>query len=167
MNRQLLALISLLMGLQVAILVAPVCAVAGDEAPTPEAIEFFEKKIRPVLVSRCYECHSSASKKLKGGLLLDSREGLLKGGDSGPALVVGDAAKSLLIKAVQQTDPDLQMPPKPQEKLSAAQIADLEAWIKMGAPDPRKPPAKGTLVTPQKRQVAGWSTPAWDSGAPQ
>ena len=147
MNRQLLALISLLMGLQVAILVAPVCAVAGDEAPTPEAIEFFEKKIRPVLVSRCYECHSSASKKLKGGLLLDSREGLLRGGDSGTALVIGDVDKSLLIKAVRQTDPDLQMPPKPQENLSAAQIADLEAWVKMGAPDPRKPPAKGTLVT--------------------
>jgi hypothetical protein len=73
---------------------------------------------------------------VKGGLLLDTREGTLKGGDSGPVIVPGDAEKSLLIKAVRYSDPDLQMPPKG-EKLTDAQIADLVAWVKMGAPDPR------------------------------
>jgi hypothetical protein len=94
----------------------------------------FESKIRPILVERCYECHS-AEKKQKGGLLLDTKEGMLKGGDTGPALVAGDPAKSLLITAVKWTDKDLQMPPKKQ--LTEEQIADLEAWVKMGAPDPR------------------------------
>src|SRR5688572_20853772 len=114
-------------------------ALAGAERATPassEGIEFFEKKVRPVLVEHCYECHGSTSKKIKGGLLLDTREGVLKGGDNGPAIVPGDPEKSLLIKAVRYTDPDLQMPPK-DKKLSDAQIADLEAWVKMCAPDPR------------------------------
>ncbi|MSU78499.1 MAG: DUF1553 domain-containing protein [Gemmataceae bacterium] len=108
-------------------------AVAGEPA---DAIAFFEKKIRPVLVNHCYECHSTASKKSKGGLRLDTRDGLLKGGATGPALVVGDAEKSLLILAIRHTNKELQMPPK--QKLTDAQIADLAAWIKMGAPDPRK-----------------------------
>ena len=112
-------------------------AFAGDATtPSPEAVEFFEKKVRPVLVQNCYECHSVQSKKKKGGLLVDSRDGLMRGGDSGPALVPGDPEKSLLIKAVRHTDKDLQMPPK--QKLSAGQIADLATWVKMGAPDPRK-----------------------------
>jgi len=101
---------------------------------TPAQTDFFEKKIRPLLAERCYECHS-AEKKQKGNLLLDTKEGTLKGGDTGLALVAGDPEKSLLIKAVKWTDKDLQMPPKKQ--LNAAQIADLETWVKMGAPDPR------------------------------
>ena len=106
-------------------------------ADTPaEAVEFFEAKIRPILVGHCYECHSRASKKSHGGLFLDSREGLLKGGDSGPAIAPGDSAKSLLLRAVRHTDKDLQMPPK--QKLSDVQIADLETWVKQGAIDPRK-----------------------------
>ena len=109
-----------------------------------DAIAFFEKKIRPVLVSQCYECHSTASKKSKGGLRLDTREGLLKGGASGPAIVVGDAEKSLLIRAVRHTDKELQMPPK--TKITDAQIADLVAWVKMGAHDPRKGTAGKPLV---------------------
>lgn len=108
-------------------------ALASD-APA-EAVEFFENKIRPIFVGHCYECHSIEKKKRKGGLLLDSRDALLKGGDSGPALVPGDPEKSLLIMAVRQTDKDLRMPPK--QKLSGTQIADLEAWVKMGAFDPR------------------------------
>ena len=103
--------------------------------PTPDGIDFFERKIRPILVERCYECHSTAAKKAEGGLLLDSRAGLLAGGDSGPAITVGDADKSLLIVAVRQTDKDLKMPPE--DKLSASQLADLAAWVTMGAPDPR------------------------------
>jgi len=98
-------------------------------------IEFFEKKIRPVLVEHCYECHATSAKKVRGDLLLDSRDGVRKGGESGPALVPGDPDKSLLIKAVRYTDAATKMPKK--GKLPAAVIADLEAWVKMGAPDPR------------------------------
>src|SRR2546426_2842813 len=101
-----------------------------------EDFEFFEKKIRPILVENCYKCHSAQSEKVKGGFLLDTREGVLKGGETGPAIVPGDPEKSLLIKAVRYTDKDLQMPPK-DKKLPDAQIADLAAWVKMGAPDPR------------------------------
>src|SRR5215510_14999223 len=70
-------------------------------APEPErgGVDFFEKKIRPVFVEHCYQCHSKDAEKVKGGLLLDTREGLLKGGDSGPAIAAGDPEKSLLIKA--------------------------------------------------------------------
>jgi hypothetical protein len=109
-------------------------ALAGD--PTPAQLQFFENRIRPVLADNCYKCHSQRSEKLKGGLLVDSREGLLKGGDTGPAIVPGDPEKSLLIKAVRYTDPDLQMPPKG-NKLSDTAVADLVNWVKMGAPDPR------------------------------
>src|SRR5580704_1105111 len=101
---------------------------------TPRAaaddFEFFEKHVRPVLVDNCYKCHSATSEKLKGGLLLDTRDGMLKGGDTGPCLVPGDPEKSLLIKAVRYTDKDLQMPPK-DKRLSDGKIADLVAWVKM------------------------------------
>ena len=88
-------------------------ALAASPLPASnrEALEFFEAKIRPLLVERCYECHSAESKKLKGGLRLDSRAGLAKGGDSGPAITPGKPDQSLLIKAVRYADPDLQMPP--------------------------------------------------------
>ncbi len=101
----------------------------------PEGIEFFEKKIRPLLVEKCYECHAETSKRLKGGLRLDSKAATLKGGDTGPALVPGDPDKSLFLKAIRQKDDELKMPPK--GRLSDEQIADVEAWIKRGAPDPR------------------------------
>ncbi|MDQ6632767.1 MAG: DUF1549 domain-containing protein, partial [Verrucomicrobiota bacterium] len=100
-----------------------------------EGFDFFEKNIRPVLNDRCYKCHSSQSKKVKGGLLLDSPKTMLQGGETGPAIVPFQPEKSLLLKAIQWSDPDLQMPPK--EKLSSAQIKNFETWIKMGAPDPR------------------------------
>jgi hypothetical protein len=106
----------------------------GAPPLSAEQVEFFEKKIRPIFVERCYKCHSAAAEKVKGGLLLDSREGLLKGGDSGPAIVPGEPEKSVLIKALRQTD-ELRMPMK--EKLPDDQIADFVAWVKMGAPDPR------------------------------
>jgi hypothetical protein len=110
-------------------------------------IEFFEKRIRPLLVEHCYECHSTGAKKVRGGLLLDSRPALQKGGESGPAVVPGHADKSLLIKAVRFGDDNLKMPPK--GKLPAAAIADLEAWIAMGSPDPRD---KATALAP----AANW-----------
>lgn len=99
-----------------------------------DGAEFFEKRVRPLLMDKCLECHS-ADKKVKGGLRLDLREGWAVGGDSGPALVPGKPEESLLIKAVHWKDSDFQMPPK--NKLSDAEIATLEQWIRMGAPDPR------------------------------
>ena len=97
-------------------------------------VDFFEKKVRPILVERCYDCHS-VEKNVKGGLLLDTAEGWRKGGDTGPAIVPGDVEKSLLITGVRYHDTDFQMPPK--NKLPEAEIAALEQWVKMGAPDPR------------------------------
>ncbi|MDB6041164.1 MAG: hypothetical protein JWM99_5005 [Verrucomicrobiales bacterium] len=101
-----------------------------------QSSDFFEEKIRPILSDNCYKCHSATSEKLKGGLLLDTREGLLKGGDTGPAIVAGNPEQSLLIRAVRYTDKDLQMPPG-DKPLATDQIKDLETWVKMGAPDPR------------------------------
>lgn len=120
----------------IAALFVPMVLLQAAE-PTAEQTEFFEKKIRGVLVERCYKCHSQESEKVKGGLLLDSRAGMLKGGDNGPVIVPGDPDRSLLIKAVRYADEDLQMPPK-NKKLPDQEIADLEAWVKMGAPDPRQ-----------------------------
>src|SRR5688572_29563705 len=80
----------------------------------PKGIEFFESKIRPVLVEHCYQCHSAEAltkKKLRGGLLLDTREGLLKGGDTGPALVPGKSKESLILQSLRHSG-DLKMPPK-------------------------------------------------------
>ena len=106
---------------------------AGDS--NPDGIAWFEKRIRPVLVDKCYKCHSQQSDKVKGGLLLDTRAHLLKGGESGPALLAGEPDKSLLIKAIRYHDQDLQMPPK--DRLTDQEIVDFETWVKMGAPDPR------------------------------
>lgn len=125
-----------------AVLAAALCAsgfiaaARAAAAPSREGVEFFEKQIRPLLAERCYECHGADSKKRKGGLRLDSREGVLAGGHSGPALVPGKPDSSLLIKAVRYSDDDLQMPPK--HKLPDEAIAALEQWVNMGAPDPRE-----------------------------
>src|SRR5207247_1527829 len=109
--------------------------VAGNaRAADAAGVAFFEQNVRPLLVARCYECHSREAKKLRGALYLDSQAGWQKGGDSGPAIVPGDPDKSLLVKAVRYAD-DLQMPPK--GKLSAKEIDLLTQWVKMGAPDPR------------------------------
>jgi len=104
-------------------------------------VSFFESKIRPVLVKQCYECHSVESGKSKGGLTLDTKQGIRSGGDTGPAVVPGDATKSLLISAIKHSDPDLEMPPK-KPRLADAVIADFEAWIKAGAADPRESATK-------------------------
>lgn len=103
---------------------------------TPADMAFFEATIRPLLAKNCFECHSHES-KIKGGLALDSRQGLLTGGDTGPAIVPGRPQESLLMKAVRRVDEKLQMPPKAEKRLTAEQIASLEKWIAMGAPDPR------------------------------
>ncbi len=121
---------------------------ARSHAAEPPAIsaadrEFFENRVRPVLADSCYKCHSRDAEKVKGGLQLDTREALLAGGSTGPAIVPGKPNDSLLIEAIRYTDDDLQMPPKG-NKLSDAQIADLTEWVRRGAPDPRGLAAKGS-----------------------
>ena len=110
----------------------PACA--SQAADSPQAIEFFEKRIRPVLVEKCYSCHSPQAEKLKGGLLLDSRAGIRKGGETGPAIVPGNPKGSLLLSAIRYED--FEMPPN--ERLSEAVVEDFTKWIEMGAPDPRE-----------------------------
>ena len=97
---------------------------------------FFEAKIRPLLAEHCYECHSVRAEQVKGGLLLDSRAGVRKGGDSGAVLVPGKPDESRLLKAVSYRDSDLQMPPE--GKLDPSSVDLLRKWIAMGAPDPRE-----------------------------
>ena len=104
--------------------------------PSRADLDFFESRIRPILVNNCYKCHSQLSEKLKGGLRVDTQADLLKGGNTGPVIVPGHPESSLLIKAVRYRDEDLKMPPN-DKKLTDAQIADLEQWVKMGAPDSR------------------------------
>jgi hypothetical protein len=118
---------------------------------------FFEANIRPLLVERCYECHSSEKGQSKGGLTLDTRAGWMTGGDSGAAIVPGKPEESLLIKAVRYDDAALAMPPKKKGgKLPAADIAKLEQWVAMGAPDPREGAVKKlTGLTPEAR--AHWA----------
>ena len=105
-------------------------------APASDAtgVAFYEAKVRPVLVQQCYKCHSTTADKLKAGLYLDSREGMLKGGNNGPAVVPGHPEKSLLIEAVRYTNSDMQMPPK--NRLPASVVSDLVSWVQMGAPAP-------------------------------
>jgi len=108
----------------------------GQEKPTAEGIEFFEKKIRPVLVKHCYKCHSEKASKandLKGGLRLDNRAATLKGGESGAAVVPGKPDESLLLEALNYES--FEMPPK--GKLPASVIADFRDWIERGVPDSR------------------------------
>jgi len=121
------------------LIVAFVCAlpvVATAATPTPADLDHFEQKIRPVLIERCYACHSkeaAAKNKLKGGLLVDTAAGLLKGGDSGPAIVPGNAKESLLYKALRYDG--YEMPPD--NRLSTSIVADFATWIDRGAADPR------------------------------
>lgn len=128
----------------------------ADVAPVDEAgIEFFEKKIRPVLVQSCYGCHATATganaKKPGGGLVLDSRAGLLKGGTTGPALVPGHPEMSRLIEAVSYSKPDMQMPPG--KKLPDNVIADLTEWIKRGAPWPAERAVAVATNTPEQLKL--------------
>jgi len=148
-------------GLVVACFVAPAFA-AG---PPPDSAEFFEAKVRPVLVEHCYKCHSAGAKKLKAGLRVDGRAHLLKGGDNGPSLLLGDPAKSRLIEAIRYGNSDYPMPPV--GKLPAAAIADLEAWVKAGAPwpnDAKIEAPKADEFDLAGRKKAHW---AWAAVKPQ
>ncbi|MDP6795392.1 MAG: DUF1549 domain-containing protein, partial [Verrucomicrobiota bacterium] len=119
----------------------------------PEGIEFFENHIRPLLVQNCYKCHSAEADKAKGELLLDTRDGIRRGGDSGPAMIPGDPKASLLLKAVSYENDDLQMPPK--NKLQDIEIEKLTQWIEMGAPDPRD--EESTEITDKEEFVVSKS----------
>ena len=119
------------------IFLTSISAVAAQVTAADDAgIAFFERKVRPILVESCYECHSVESGKSKGDLLVDSRDALLKGGELGPAIEPGKPEDSLLYLATTYTDDDLEMPPKKQ--LSEDEIEVLRKWIAMGAPDPRR-----------------------------
>ena len=138
-------------------LAAPAFAAVTVE-PTAEQVAFFESKIRPILADNCYKCHSLENGKSKGGLTLDTRDGVLKGGEVGPAIVPGDPAASPLLKAVRYADKDLQMPPsKEGGKLQDDQIAALTEWVKMGAPDPRKETPKTKLTGLTDKARHHWS----------
>jgi mono/diheme cytochrome c family protein len=129
-------------------LTATLPSFAAATEPTKEQLDFFEQKIRPILAENCYQCHSEAEGKAKGGLTLDTKGGWEKGGDGGPAILPGNPDKSPLFVAVSYKDDDLQMPPKSKGgKLGDQQVADLAAWIKMGAPDPRKEAVKSSKLT--------------------
>ena len=120
------------------------------EPLTPAQVDFFEKRIRPFLANDCYECHGA--EKQKGGLRLDSRNALRKGGDSGPAIVPGDAAQSLLIQSIRHEHADHRMP-KDRPKLSDSAIASFVQWVNDGAPDPRDHPP-----STESAGAAGWES---------
>jgi hypothetical protein len=148
--------------LAVGSILVPAAEAAGA---TPDGVEFFEKKVRPVLAEHCYRCHSAQAKKPKGSLRLDSRAALLKGGDNGPALVPGRPERSRLIDAVRYTNVDLHMPPR--GKLPEQTITDLTAWVRMGAPWPGEGTAAAVAVKDfdlQARKRQHW---AWQPVRPQ
>ncbi len=113
---------------------APLFLLSVVSAQEQEGIEHFEMHIRPLLVEKCYSCHSAETVAM-GEFRLDSKEALLKGGSRGPAITAGDPAASLLLKAISYTSLELKMPPT--GRLADEEIAHVEAWIRMGAPDPR------------------------------
>ncbi len=121
----------------------------SGKGPDPAGIAFFERRIRPLMVERCFSCHGPESRKANGGLRLETAEGLLKGSDSGPVVVPGAPEKSLLIRAVHSADKDVRMPPTG-KRLTEAQIKDLETWVKMGAPFP-KTEVKENQITARAR----------------
>lgn len=139
---------------------------ARADEPTAEQLQFFETSIRPILVEHCQKCHGEA--KQWGNLRLDSRQAFLAGGDTGPAIVPGEPEKSLLIRAIRQTDDELKMPPK--GKLSDKQIADFIVWIKQGAHFPsakeatkqrNRDPNHWSFQTPVDPPVPNVTNTAW------
>jgi len=136
----------------------PPAAPAAEFKATPEQETFFEQKVRPILVSRCLECHSD--KKQEGSLRLDSRAALLKGNESGPAIAVGKPEESRLLEVIGHEDV-IKMPPK--QKLPEAEIATLTEWVKLGAPFPGTAPAGvalGQAATPEgivKARATHWA----------
>ncbi|MEL6105512.1 MAG: DUF1553 domain-containing protein [Planctomycetota bacterium] len=151
------------------LLIAAASSVTVDaQDPTASQVTFFESKIRPALIKYCYECHSVKAGDSRGGLLVDTRKGLLQGGDAGPAIAPGDAEGSLLWEAI--TWQGYEMPPS--QKMPSSVIADFKKWIEMGAPDPRVREVTNftTNITPkaiEKARREHWSfqPPRTQSGA--
>ena len=110
---------------------------SANDAPADSETHavYFNEYVLPIFQKHCYECHSHQAKNVKGGLVLDSRNGWTVGGESGPAVVPGNPDKSLLISAIGYANSDLQMPPT--GRLAKRDIDRLMQWVKMGAPDPR------------------------------
>src|SRR4051794_9784259 len=157
MNRIRLALPTLIVGLALVPGAGPLRGQSVETAApkaTAAQIEAFEKEVRPLLVARCYKCHAAEAKRVRGNLRLDTRAGLLKGGDLGPAVVPGDPDRSLLIRAVRHDDPDMQMPPD--GRLTPGEIGTLEKWVRAGMPTP--PDASRDAA------AAGPTRPAIDPG---
>ncbi|MGE0761029.1 MAG: PSD1 and planctomycete cytochrome C domain-containing protein, partial [Pirellulaceae bacterium] len=132
----------------VAVFSSAASGAAGEPGKDSRQAEFFEQKIRPVLVERCYRCHSAESKKQEARLRLDNRESLRRGGESGPAIVPGDPAGSLLMQALRYEG--LEMPPD--GKVAAPVLADFETWIRDGAYDPRHE-APGDSAVPSSTAI--------------
>jgi len=138
MRRSLLFVIPLLSATLGRAMDLPATPAPGTISPADR--QFFETRIRPVLTEECYKCHSHQADRVKGKLMLDSRDALLLGGVSGPAIVPGKPDESLLIQAIRYTDADLKMPPEDHGgRLTDQQVADLTEWVRRGAPDPRVP----------------------------
>lgn len=136
-------------------LICQVALFADEEFPqqklSPEQSKFFETKIRPVMARECYGCHSKQSGQARGGLQLDTRDAMLRGGDSGPAIVPGSLEDSLFFGAIMHTD--FVMPPK--RKLSQTEIDDFRRWILDGAPDPRvAKPTESPVSTIDETMIA-------------
>src|SRR5688572_15768206 len=143
------------------------CSSAAAQAPAfPRAdLDFFESKVRPLLSDRCFSCHSTQAKKTRGGLNLDSRTSILKGGDTGPAALAGNPAKSLLLRAVRYEDGELAMPP--QGKLPDHEIAMLTEWVRRGLPYPDARPGQVARTTIDIEQGRGfWSFQTFKSVPP-
>jgi hypothetical protein len=105
------------------------CGLLATPAFAAEADVIFEKSVRPLLESKCYDCHSGRSEEVKGNLRLDSLEGILKGGDNGPAIVAGDIENSFLLRAIRYQEADYQMPPS--GRLDDKVISAVESWVKL------------------------------------
>ncbi len=108
--------------------------VKASEPASADQLAFFERRVRPVLAEHCYDCHSKQASSIKAGLRVDSRAALLRGGSSGPAIVLGDPDASRLIQNIRGGE--TRMPPKKRNGLSASEIADFEQWVQWGAPWP-------------------------------
>ncbi|MDB5320135.1 MAG: hypothetical protein JWN40_1766 [Phycisphaerales bacterium] len=158
-SRRNLCQISLLASLGAIALSAAIAAAQrpADPAPPTEQLQFFESQVRPILETACFKCHG-AEAKIKGGLRLTSRAAILKGGDTGPAVSLDQPAKSLLLKAINYKDDDLQMPPK--EQLPKEKIAVLTRWVEMGIPwTPGAPEPIATTTEPPAKHAPPKVTP--------
>lgn len=134
-------------------------SLANSKSASPEALNFFESKIRPVFARYCYDCHGADEQS--SDLRLDTAEGIFRGGKAGPAVVAGDPEQSLIVSAIGHRNPDLMMPPE--EKLSAADVANIKKWIEDGAaypgPMPKSLAAKPGLDVAKAKQFWSFQTP--------